>query len=319
MLGSKNKSWLMEDNDSNLKKEVESLRRKLEFERFNRANQEKTLRLEEQLKALEKRLDDGLAHAKQSSTRVYATISVIFAVLGFIGWTSINSAINSKVKDEFERNNYETKISQLVDSTEKKISLLNSEVEKLNKDAHAIFDQFRASTDKQLVLVQSYTESLIQVNPNIASIDGAQKAGLKLTPVFGITPRVTTRGEIKKLLKDKELSMFGYKKKSSNPTLYSFEYGEINFTGKETDSYANTYDTVSYIEYWGNDKLPLGFSTKTKLEVASEIAKNNFHWLGYQSFRGLVYSNKPKGPILLEISYQPKKGNNLIFSIYGPI
>lgn len=309
----------MDDNEDSAQNEIAGLRRELEFERLNRSNHDKTLRIEEQLRALERILDDGLVHAKQASTRAYATISVIFAVLGFIGWATINSAIDSRVKNEFEKNNYEKRIEELVSKTEARVLALNSEVDKLANEARTILDKFRNTADEQMLLVQSYTENLIRENPDIASSEGAKQAGLKLTPIFGVTPGVTTREEMKNLVDSGKLDMFGNQSDGKNIKTYSFKYGDIHFTVVGSDYTANKFDTVSYIEYWGDKQLPLGFSTKSSLDEAQKLAEKYFYWLGTQSFRGLVFSNKENGPILLEIGLNFEKPNELTYSIYGPI
>jgi hypothetical protein len=79
----------------------------------------------------------------------------------------------------------------------------------------------------------------------------------------------------------------------------------------------NAHDSVISLEYWGPDPLPLGFRTQLGLEQAKRIAEQNFVWLGYQSFRGLVFSNRKDGPILLEISAGIR--NALTYKIFGPL
>jgi hypothetical protein len=151
-----------------------------------------------------------------------------------------------------------------------------------------------------------------------------EKAALKLeekqtlTPIFGITPGESTRGDLQRLLDGDRFEAFG-KLKKTKIALWEFEFARIAIQSEGEDYTANQWDLVRSIEYWGNEPLRLGFTTKMTLEEASAIAKKHYVWLGNQDFRGLVFSNRQEGPILLEISWRMDKGNPLTYKIFGSI
>jgi len=148
-------------------------------------------------------------------------------------------------------------------------------------------------------------------------------AGALLTPVFGITPGQSTRGDVDALLHSGQLQAFGRMKKGrsskQNAQGWSFEFGQISVEHDGSDYTANPSDLVRAIEYWGDEQLPLGFTTSMELDAASQIAVKHFVWLGTQNFRGLVFSNRENGPILLEISWTGDRKNQLTYKVYGAI
>jgi len=146
--------------------------------------------------------------------------------------------------------------------------------------------------------------------------------GPLLTPVFGITPGQTTRGDVAALLGEKQLQAFGRVKKQSkeqNAQGWAFECAQISVEHDGSEYSANPSDLVRAIEYWGDEQLPLGFTTSMELDAARQTAMKHFTWLGYQSFRGLVFSNRENGPILLEISSIGGRKNPLTYKVYGAI
>jgi len=143
-------------------------------------------------------------------------------------------------------------------------------------------------------------------------------AGPVLTPVFGITPGRSTRRDVVRLLVKGKLQAFG-KLKKQNHRGWTFQFGEISVTHDKVDSTANPGDVIRSIEYWGDEQLPLGFTTGLELDTARQIAMKHFIWLGYQSFRGLVFSDRDNGPILLEISWISSRKNPLTYKVYGAI
>lgn len=306
------------DNHSSMEDKIARLSAELQAERALHEFSDRIVRLEEQTKASEKMMKDGLENAKALSTRAYTTLGIVFTLLGFVGWATINSAIKSKVGDEFEKGGYERRINEGVTKLKSKIQGLSEEVEKLSSEAKTIIAQFKVSTDEQLKLVRDYTAKKLSENPDLATASGARLAGLKLTPIFEITPSVTTRKEIEELTKAGKLNNFGSIQKKGAGKI-EFAFAVITFQGKESELTQNPYDTVVSLEYWGDEPLPLGFNTKLSLEQAKNIASKNFVWLGYQDFRGLVFSNKKNGPILLEIISKSGRKNPLTYKIYGPI
>lgn len=306
------------DRETSVEDKIARLTAELQAERATGALADRLSRLEEQLKGNEKILKEGLDNAKSLSIRAYATMSIVFTLLGFVGWTTINSAIKSKVEDEFKKGGFEERIKEETGKTENKIRELSKDVEKLSGEAEAIVENFRTATREQLKLVQDYTAEQLRKNPNLATSVGAKLAGLKLTPVFGITPGVTTRKQLEELIQAGVLDHFGKVLKEGGDKV-EFTFGVITFQGGAADLTRNPYDTVVSMEYWGSNPLPLGFSTQLELEQAKQIAEKNFVWLGTQSFRGLVFSNQKNGPILLEISWLPNRKNPLTYKIYGPI
>ncbi len=139
-----------------------------------------------------------------------------------------------------------------------------------------------------------------------------------LTPVFGITPGLSTRGDIVRLLSNKQLQALG-KLKKKDADRWEFQFAYIIIAHEGEDYTANPSDVVYSIEYWGNKQLPLGFTTSMELDAARQIAMKHFVWLGFQDFRGLVFSNRENGPIMLEISGYDERENPLTYTIYGSI
>lgn len=309
---------MQDDTRSALEDKIARLTAELQAERVSAAVADRVSRLEEQLKWNEKALKDGLDNAKSLSIRAYATMSLVFTLLGVAGWTTINTAIKSKVEEEFKKGGFEERIKQETANAENKIRVLSRDIEKLSIEAKTIVDNFRATTGEQLKLVQEYTAEQLRKNPNLATSVGAKQAGLKLTPIFGITPGVTTRGQIDELARAGKLEQFGRTVKRDGNSV-EFEFGTVVFQKEESDFARNPYDTVVSMEYWGSGKLALGLDTSMELEQAKQIAAKNFVWLGTQNFRGLVFSNQKNGPILLEISWILGRSNPLTYKIYGPI
>jgi hypothetical protein len=146
--------------------------------------------------------------------------------------------------------------------------------------------------------------------------------GPLLTPVFGITPGQTTRRDVAALLANTQLQAFGGVKKQSkeqDAQGWGFQFGQINVEHEGDEYTANPSDLVRSIEYWGDEHLPLGFTTSIELDAAQQIAMKHFTWLGYQSFRGLVFSNRENGPILFEIKSRGGRKNPLTYKVYGAI
>ena len=306
------------NSENLLEDKIARLKAELQAERAMGDVSDRISRLEEQLKAAEKAMKDGLDSAKSLAIRAYATISIVFGLLGFIGWTTINSAINSRVEDEFKKGGFDRRIEEEVTKVESKIQGLSEEVEILSSEAKSIIAKFKVSTEKRLQLVRNYTTEKLSQNPDLATSTGARLAGLKLTPTFGITPSVTTRKEIEELIKAGKLKSFGTIQKNEGSKI-EFAYAVISFQEKKLELTRNPYDTIISLEYWGDEPLPLGLTTLLALEQAKRIAEENFVWLGYQDFRGLVFSNKKDGPILLEISSRGGRKNPLTYTIYGPL
>jgi len=143
-------------------------------------------------------------------------------------------------------------------------------------------------------------------------------AAQRLTPVFEVTPGATTRRDVEELLKEGKLRPLGPVQEQGGDRI-DFSFGAIVFQAKDSDHTRNPFDTVISIEYWGDEPLPLGFRTQMELEQAKHLAEEHFEWLGTQDFRGLVFSNKKNGPILLEIGLSFRGKNSLTYKIFGPI
>lgn len=170
------------------------------------------------------------------------------------------------------------------------------------------------------------------VQPLLAALDAAlQQAktrrrrsrreipgGPVLTPVFGITPGVSTRRDVAELLEKGQLEAFGRLEKQ-NDQGWKLQFARISVAHEGGDYTVNPADLIRSIEYWGDEQLRLGFTTSMELDMARQIAMKHFIWLGYQSFRGLVFSNRNNGPILLEISWTGGSKNPLTYRVYGPI
>lgn len=304
----------MESEDSQ-EDRIARLQAELQAERAMHDLADRVSRLEEQSKATEKAMEQGLASAKSLAVRAYAAISIVFGLLGFIGWTTISSAIEDTVEEEFEKGGFEQRIEQEVTDIEGRIKSLSEEVETLSLEAQTIITRFKTSTEEQLKLVRTHTANKLKENPDLATLQGAKLAGLKLTPFLGITPGITTRQDIDTLSKSGALSALGTQK-GKRKDLLSFDSGEIHI---KVGEYEMPFDVVVSVAFWGNQPLPLGLHTQLELEAAKQIAAKHFVWLGTHSFRGLVFSDKKGGPILLEIGWYGNRQNPLTYTIYGPL
>ena len=139
-----------------------------------------------------------------------------------------------------------------------------------------------------------------------------------LTPIFGITPGQSARRDVSALIERGRLQAFG-PLKQQGPQQWTFQFAEVTVAHRGSEYTVNPNDIIYSIEYWGDEPLPLGFTTTMTLDQARQLATQHFVWLGTQDFRGLVFSNREDGPILLEISWKSGRQNPLTYEIYGPL